>query len=345
MDIQMLKITEIVPYEKNPRKNDEAVQYVAESIKQFGFKVPIVIDKNKVIVTGHTRLKAAKKLKLKTVPCVIADDLTEEQVKAFRLADNKVSEAAEWDFDLLFDELEDLIDFDMEAFGFELPEDEEEEQEESTKLNEKFRTDSAYNLWDFDPERTEGAYQMPMLYPCHKIPKRMVGFNYAMTSKDYDACIHFYLDDYQFERVWNSPETYIEILQKFDMVLTPSYSVYMDMAEPLKIYNVFRGRLLGHMLQDNNVQVVPIVYWADERSFDYCFDGIPENSVVSTLTMGTSDPEVWEHWKRGMDELIKRKRPKTILLYGNGLKVDYDFGDIKVIYYQNEVTERMKNEN
>ena len=100
IQIQMKKLSEIVPYEKNPRKNDEAVKYVAESFKQFGFKVPIVIDKNNVIVTGHTRLKAAKQLKLKTVPCVIADDLTEEQAKAFRLADNKVSEAAEWDFEL-----------------------------------------------------------------------------------------------------------------------------------------------------------------------------------------------------------------------------------------------------
>ena len=118
MNMQMKKIADITPYEKNPRKNDEAVKYVAESIKQFGFKVPIVIDKNGVIVAGHTRYKAAKELGMDEVPCIVADDLTDEQIKAFRLADNKVSEKAEWDFNLLNEELDDLFDFDMELFGF-----------------------------------------------------------------------------------------------------------------------------------------------------------------------------------------------------------------------------------
>lgn len=126
MNIIEIKIGDIIPYEKNPRKNDEAVKYVAESIKQFGFKVPIVIDKNNVIVAGHTRYKASKKLGLKEVPCIVADDLTEEQIKAYRLADNKVAELAEWDFDLLGEELDGILDIDMCDFGFEALEDEEE---------------------------------------------------------------------------------------------------------------------------------------------------------------------------------------------------------------------------
>lgn len=96
MDIVSLRLDELTPYENNPRQNDAAVDAVAASIKQFGFKVPIVVDANNVIVAGHTRFKAATKLGLDTVPCVVADDLTEEQVKAFRLADNKVGELAEW---------------------------------------------------------------------------------------------------------------------------------------------------------------------------------------------------------------------------------------------------------
>lgn len=118
MEIQNIKLENLKPYEKNPRKNDEAVQYVAESIKQFGFKVPIIIDKNNIIVAGHTRFKAATQLGLKEVPCIVADDLTDEQIKAFRLADNKVSEKAEWDFDLLDEELQDIIDINMEDLGF-----------------------------------------------------------------------------------------------------------------------------------------------------------------------------------------------------------------------------------
>ena len=125
MNILTKKLEEIKPYEKNPRKNDEAVKYVAESIKQFGFKVPIVIDKDGIIVAGHTRYKAAKKLGLAEVPCIVADDLTDEQVKAFRLADNKVAEKAEWDFDLLDIELDDILDIDMESLGFEFEEEKE----------------------------------------------------------------------------------------------------------------------------------------------------------------------------------------------------------------------------
>lgn len=118
MNIVMMKISDIKEYENNPRKNDKAVEAVASSIRSFGFKVPIIIDSNNVIVAGHTRLKASKKLGYTEVPCLIASDLTDEQVKAFRLADNKTAELAEWDLDKLTEELS-FIEMDMEQFGFE----------------------------------------------------------------------------------------------------------------------------------------------------------------------------------------------------------------------------------
>lgn len=120
-----MQISDLVPYENNPRKNDDAVEKVALSISAFGFKVPIVIDSNNVIVTGHTRLKAAKKLGLSVVPCIKADDLTDEQIKAFRLADNKVGEFSEWDQDKLMQELDALGDIDMSLYGFEFPSDDD----------------------------------------------------------------------------------------------------------------------------------------------------------------------------------------------------------------------------
>lgn len=118
MNIITKKISEIKPYEKNPRRNDEAVEYVSNSIKEFGFKIPIIIDKNNVIVAGHTRYKACKKLGITEVPCIIADDLTDEQIKAFRLVDNKASEKSEWDFELLNEELSNILSINMEAFDF-----------------------------------------------------------------------------------------------------------------------------------------------------------------------------------------------------------------------------------
>lgn len=118
MEVIDKKVAELIPYAKNPRKNDQAVNAVAASIKEFGFKVPIVIDSDGVIVAGHTRLKAALLLGLETVPCVVADDLTEDQIKAFRLADNKTAELAEWDYALLDEEIAELTDIDMSLFGF-----------------------------------------------------------------------------------------------------------------------------------------------------------------------------------------------------------------------------------
>lgn len=133
MNVEWKTLEEIRPYEKNPRKNEEAVQYVASSIKEFGWKQPIVIDKDGVIIAGHTRYKAAKELGLEKVPVITADDLTEEQVKAYRLADNKTGEFAQWDMDLLNQELNDILELDMDEFGF-LDEDEEERIDISDKV-------------------------------------------------------------------------------------------------------------------------------------------------------------------------------------------------------------------
>ena len=117
MKIINFKIEDLKPYENNPRNNDDAVKYVKNSIEKFGFKVPIVVTKDGVIVTGHTRYKACLELGFKEIPCVIADDLSEEEIKAFRVVDNKVGEISFWDNDLLADEIRDL-DIDMTDFGF-----------------------------------------------------------------------------------------------------------------------------------------------------------------------------------------------------------------------------------
>lgn len=142
MNIIEKRVKDLKPYEKNPRKNDDAVQYVANSIKEFGFRVPIVIDSNNTIVCGHTRWKAAKLLKMETVPCVIADDLTEEQIKAFRVADNKTSEKSGWDFALLDTELAEIETIDMTLLGF----DETKNSEPIDLDDEEPKTDRATKI-------------------------------------------------------------------------------------------------------------------------------------------------------------------------------------------------------
>ena len=114
----MMKIEDIYPYENNPRRNAKAVDAVANSINEFGFKNPIIVDKNNVIISGHTRRLAALQLGLKEVPVIIGDDLTDVQVKAFSLADNRVAELAVWDEDLLKQEMAKAIDIDLSDYGF-----------------------------------------------------------------------------------------------------------------------------------------------------------------------------------------------------------------------------------
>lgn len=345
MEIIELKLKDIIPYEKNPRNNREAIKYVTESIKQFGFKNPIILDENNVIICGHTRYASAKKLKLESVPCIIADDLSEEQVKAFRLADNKVSEYAIWDLDLLNEELSNIFKIDMSDLGFddfdfnlELEQDEEETEH---KENERERTNNTYNLRIYDETMVDGKYQMPIIKNDNFIPKDIIGFNYAKTSEEKNVGIHFYLDDYQFERVWNNPEEYIEILQEYECIFSPDFSLYLDMPIAMKIWNIYRSRLIGQYYQGFGIKVIPTISWAEKETFEFCFDGIPKGSIVSISTIGVKrDEEAFKIWKDGVDEMIKRIEPSAILIYGG--EVDYNYGNIKVIYYDNNVTERMK---
>lgn len=155
MKIEQRKTAEVIPYENNPRNNDEAVELVANSIKEFGFRSPIIVDGDGVIIAGHTRLRAAKSLGLETVPVIVAEDLTPEQVKAYRLADNKTAEKASWDFPLLAEEL-DGLSFDMTDFGFDFLGGADEDPEELPgKTGGREVHGGELDLGDFDADRFE----------------------------------------------------------------------------------------------------------------------------------------------------------------------------------------------
>lgn len=349
ISIENISIDKLKPYENNPRNNDNAVDAVAQSIKEFGFKVPIVVDENNVIITGHTRYKASKKLGLTKVPCIRADDLTDEQVKAFRLADNKVSELATWDESKLNIELED-INLDMSEFGFELPNMESEplELDDNEDVgyygDERERTNNAYNLGLVDSDSlTNDFWQMPYIKKTDFIPTDLIGFNYAKTSARKDVGIHFYVDDYQFERVWNKPQDYTSILFDYDCILTPDFSLYLDMPMPMKIWNTYRSRFIGAYYQNEGITVIPTISWAEPETFEFCFRGIEKHGTVSISTIGVKqDTDALKIWKDGVTEMIKQLEPTTILIYGG--KLDFDYGDIKTVYYDNHITKNWKGE-
>lgn len=373
MDIVYKKISEIVPYLNNPRINDHAVAGVANSIKEFGFKQPILIDKDNVIIAGHTRLKAAKMLGLTEVPTITADDLTPKQVKAYRLADNKVAEAAFWDAPLLDRELDELFDFDMGRFDFDVPsftddlpfdrdtevskiktanplinkfpeQEPEDDEEEKTGYygDARERTADIYLLYDFDVSRAAGKYQMPVLLKENHVPKRLIGFNYLLSSDDFDAGIHFFIDDYQFERIWNNPDRYVEKILQYDCVLTPDFSLYMNMPMAMKVWNVYRSRLVGQILQDSGAKVIPTLSWAERETFEFCFDGLEKGGTVAVSTIGVKrDENALRVWEAGMNEAISRLEPETIVVYGGALSFDYQ--GIPTVEIKNEVTEQWRN--
>ena len=148
VDVEYVPVKALTPYLRNPRKNDAAVDSVVASIRTFGFRNPIILDRHGIVVSGHTRLKAAKKLGMETVPVVRAEDLSDEQAAAFRLADNKVQELSSWDFGKLMDELTAIDSIDMTQFGFESAEEKEkvERRRESEGGTRQSNLDDGYEI-------------------------------------------------------------------------------------------------------------------------------------------------------------------------------------------------------
>jgi hypothetical protein len=341
-------LADLVPYDRNPRDNDKAVPEVAASIKAFGFKGAIVCDReheggtpeHPVIVNGHTRVKALESLGYTEIPdewIVYTDGLSEDEVKALRLADNRTAEAATWNRTLLQHEVKALPGIDMKRFGFDF------KSAARPYGAERLKTDDRYNLrlvdaYDCGP----GGY--PELEAADASPKRLIGFNYAKSidarAKRGNGC-HFFIDDYQFERCWSQPERAIEYLRGFSCVLTPDFSLYMDMPDPMMRWNRYRSQALGHWWQDQGLEVVPTLTWAGPESYEYCFDGIPRGGTVAVSTVGVKkDRDATAVWLDGMCEAMDRLEPSRVLLYGG--RIDFDFGSCEVIEYANTVTERMQ---
>ena len=193
------------------------------------------------------------------------------------------------------------------------------------------------------PANHTGKYDFPTIARYDgEIPSELIPFNYARSYPDRKVGVHFFIDDYQFERLWRFPDRYIPLLQEYDCVLTPDFSIYVDMPLTLKIYNVYRNRVLGHYWQQNGINVIPTLQWADYRSFDFCFSGIEPCGIVAVSTLGSAqNPQSRGYWIAGMKQAIDKLQPTTVLLYGT--PIDFDFGNIMVIHYENIVLNRLRN--
>lgn len=327
-------ISDIIPYERNARHNEKAIPKVAESIKEFGLRGTIGLESREkpVIVFGHTRVAACKSLGWDEIPdskIEYCDDLTEDQIKAFRIADNKTGDIATYNKSMLREEVRSLKDFDMSRFGLDF---------KSKKLEygaERLKTDRAYNL-DLVSRLDCGRDGFPKLQRADAKPDELQGFNYAKSTPAADKCgkgCHFFIDDYQFERLWNSPSAYLGVLRGYGCVLTPDFSLYMDMPDAMQQWNRYRSAALGKYWAQNGITVVPTLSWAQPSSYRFCFKGIPKHSTVATSTVGVArDKDAQKVWHDGMREAMKRLEPSRVLLYGKN--IGFDFGGCEVVEYK-----------
>ncbi len=164
-----------------------------------------------------------------------------------------------------------------------------------------------------------GRYDIPRIEPVDFSGAEFIGFNFAKSEKNKaDKGIHFYLDDYQFERVWKSPEIYLKLLQQFKYVMSPDFSLFSDYPKALQIYNHYRKHWLAAYWQANGITVIPTICWSDVESFKFCFDGEPTGSVVSVSTIGVQTcARKKQAFTTGYNEMVKRLRPTKIIFYGN----------------------------
>lgn len=303
-------IDSLIPYENNPRKHT-SIKRLEKSVEEYGFINPIIIDEDDVILSGHGRLMAARKEGLEQVPCIRVDHLDEEGKIGFRIADNSSAEESEWDNKKLKLELE-KIDFKLDEFKLEF--DEPEDYAEVTQ--ERVENILGLGKGQFEGE---GYYDIPVIYGIKEMPdvKEWIGFNYVMSDKNPEGKgVHFFVDDYQFERVWNDPEKYVDKLKQYSAVLSPDFSPYGDMPLATQIWNHYRKHWCAAFWQLHGVTVIPTIRAStDSRSLEWYLDGEPRESVVAISTMWASEypKEMREEYERMIDAL----NPSHIIVYGS----------------------------
>lgn len=193
-----------------------------------------------------------------------------------------------------------------------------------------------------------GDYEFPQLPSVHAhiTAEKAVPFNACRSEKNPKKSIaHFYIEDAAFERVWNQPEKYLDMLRNFQYVITPDFSTYSGMPKTLQLYNTYRNRALAYWFDLNNINIIPNVGWGDVETFDYCFDGLPRNSTLAISTNGCFSEKGKEIFKQGFEEMVRRLSPDKIVIVGRPIDLKTD---IPIIYFEShgqQMTNRLRGDN
>lgn len=191
-----------------------------------------------------------------------------------------------------------------------------------------------------------GVFDTPKLGPVRVdlADTRVIGFNYAIGEKHpEDKIVHFYLDDYQFERVWDNPDRYTPVLKRFKAVLSPDFSMYSDFPVAVQLFNQYRRQWCGAYWQEHGIIVIPTICWSTEESFEWCFDGIPEESLICVSTVGGFHSKASkEAWFKGYHKCLDALRPSEILLFGKRFPgIEFD-GPMTVVGNSNLVNKHVE---
>ena len=322
MLFQKLPIDQIVEADYNPRKKlspiDREYQEIKRSIEEFGYVQPLIVNKDKTIIAGHQRLTVLRDLGYKEIDVIIVDvDKTQE--KALNIALNKIT--GRWDSKTLNRLLQDLNshEYDLSLTGFEPKVLELGIRGDAQNTQEKL-VEGILNL-EKAQYKGVGKYDIPEILPVYELPeiREWIGFNYVLSDEHPEGkAVHFFIDDYQFERLWNNPDKYIDKLKRYVCVASPDFSPYGDMPICLQVYNHYRKHWIGRYLQEHGVTVVPTIRSSsDKRSLSWYLDGEPTNSIVVYSSMwGSIDPvfdvSLQKEWKK----MVAQLNPKKIFVYG-----------------------------
>ena len=213
------------------------------------------------------------------------------------------------------------------------------------QFNNNYDVFHSYLVEDAD---YEGYIELPKIRTSNLIPHKLVPFSKAMSKSwnDFDCWVMFYEHDVKFERLWNNPKHYLEKLKKFKGVISPDFSLYRNMPLVMQQWNTYRSRALAVWLQKNDVELIPNVRYNDERTYNFCFDGVEKFKTVAVGTHGCIKNKIdKDYFKKGLAELVKRLSPKTIIVYGatpDDIFKTYKDAGIEIISFESEFSKSRK---
>lgn len=318
LKIEYISIDKLTPYDKNTKVHTKKqIEHIANSITKFGFNDPLgIYGENNIVLEGNGRIEAAKMLGMTELPCVRLDHLSKDEMRAYVIAHNSLNLETGFDDNVLRDELNKLRQFDFTQFGLTenyltvLNKTQSEIYQDALSKNIKKLVRNSFH--------TVGKYDIPIIKKQDIDVSELKTISFCHTqygdTRNKNKLVHFFLHDYRFECVYENADILYEKLKQYKYLLTPDFSLYMDMPIALQINSVFKNRWCGAYWQNKGKIVIPTVSWSDERSFEFCFDGIERGSVVAISTHGNRN--VKEEFMKGYYELLKKINPCCIICYG-----------------------------